>query len=90
MGLSQEQVKLIAEAVAEELREGTRCVWVEPDTHNEHHAFITGLISRQKEWAKLREKIINASVMTVIPIMVLWFLGMVGKDIIEQLKILLR
>lgn len=68
--MSAEQLDKIAARVADELTDRKRALWVEPETHHRHHAWVDSKIVDEEEIKALKKKIIESAVIWAVPIII--------------------
>lgn len=78
-------VEAIASAVESKLVQSSRIRWVDPESHYDHHKWITRQISRERDYAQLREKILTSACIWAIPL-ILGFVGVsVWREVVKQI-----
>lgn len=84
--LENEELDYIAEKLADELIEKRKALWVDPETHYKHHEWVASKIDDEKNRKELVNKIIQAHVLLVIPIIVFWTLSVFWDAIVDAIR----
>lgn len=76
---------VVSEKVARKLVDEKRAKWVDPDTHDSHHAWVKQKMKDEEDRRTMRRKVIESGLAWAFPL----FLGFLGMSVWQYFRALL-
>lgn len=86
MNLTTQDIEAIASKTADELSTRKRAQWVDPETHQEHHTWVSRQLKRETEYSELRQKILTSACIWAIPIVLAFALSALGRELVRLMR----
>lgn len=75
LDLTEDQLDNIAERMTRKLLDEKRALWVDPETHSQHHEWIKDRLNDEAELKVMRKRVIESALIWAV-ILLLGFVGM--------------